>query len=524
MDLTALVERIGEQKHNNRILTFEDGRVRERTHATVYSDVKAACAELAAWGVKRGMRVGIRSANCYQWIVYDLALIELRAVSVAFTDDFASLRADELIEKYSLALLLVSSAEKLPEPCALPIARIDAPNGNGGIKVIERCIHRDDKDFQRMGLIFSSGSTGSIKGLSLNRRGVEINVDNFTLTVVPRPDDCLLLFLPISNFQQRLMYYSALWYGFDLIVTDPGRLFRALQELHPSILIAPPALYEAFETRFSNLPPWKRVMGQIAGNVIRGIPARSTREKLGRLFFKQAHDALGGRIRFMVTGMAPTKRSTLKLFELMQLPLFETYGLVECGPVALNLPDANKIGSTGRLLPKTHVEFGEDGEIIVYGRPMMTAGYFECAPGESEKTFVGEDRVATGDIGWIDKDGYLYITGRKKEIIITSGGEKVHPEVVEAAIDASPDVQRAVVFRAPDSPYLTAVVLPKNPQDAEAKQRIQQFIKNIPPAKASMNVEQVIFTDVVFTRENGFLRPNLKLDRKKIAQHFLAQA
>jgi long-subunit acyl-CoA synthetase (AMP-forming) len=229
-------------------------------------------------------------------------------------------------------------------------------------------------------------------------------------------------------------------------------------------------------------------------------------------------------MRFMITGMAPTKRSTLKLFARMQLPLFETYGLIECGGVTLNLPGAHKIGSVGRPLPGVSVDLAEDGEIIASRKAAMMLGYFECAPGEAENTFIAGNRIATGDIGWLDKDGYLYITGRKKEIIISSGGEKIHPEVLEAAIDACDNVQRAVVFHAADSPFLTAVVLPKNPQDENAKLRIRQFIENIPQDKSAMSVDNVIFTEVVFSRENGFLRPNLKLDRKKIAQHFQTNA
>jgi long-subunit acyl-CoA synthetase (AMP-forming) len=129
--------------------------------------------------------------------------------------------------------------------------------------------------------------------------------------------------------------------------------------------------------------------------------------------------------------------------------------------------------------------------------------------------------VATGDIGQFDEDGYLYLIGRKKEMIITPGGAKIHPEIPESAIDACPDVARSVVFSDPDSNGLAAVVLPRNPNDKSAKHRIQKFVDEITDHKPSLVVSKVIFIDHPFSRENGFLRPNLKLDRKKIAQHFL---
>jgi long-subunit acyl-CoA synthetase (AMP-forming) len=388
------------------------------------------------------------------------------------------------------------------------------------VRAIERELPPADWEFQNTGLVFSSGSSGRLKGLKLNRMGIEASVDAFTQLAAPLPDDCLLLFLPISNFQQRLMYYSALWYGFDLIVTDPTRLFRALKDLHPSILIAPPMLYEAFETRFSNLPHWKQRTARILGRLIGAIPARSIRQKLARIPFRDVYDALGGRMRFMVTGMAPIKRSTLDLFKLMQLPLFETYGITEFGGVALNVPGANRPGSVGKLLPGVRVELAPDGEVIAIRKYRIASTYFECAEGEAESTFISHDRVATGDIGRFDKDGYLYLIGRKREMIVTAGGTKIHPEIPEGEIEGCPDVARAVVFADPETSALVAVVLPRNPTDEKAKARIQQFIDDTNEKRPSFPVRRIIFTDLAFSRENGFLRPNLKLDRNRIAQHF----
>ena len=143
-------------------------------------------------------------------------------------------------------------------------------------------------------------------------------------------------------------------------------------------------------------------------------------------------------MRFMVTGMAPIKRATLELFQLMQLPLFETYGMTEFGGIALNIPGANKVGSVGRPLPGVRVELAPDGEVIAVREHRIASGYCECAAGEEEQTFIGPDRVATGDVGRFDADGYLYLVGRKREMIITAGGTKIHPEIPEAEIDACP--------------------------------------------------------------------------------------
>ncbi|WP_158623447.1 AMP-binding protein [Corallococcus sp. CA053C] len=522
MEFATLLSRLpGRQK--NSISSFEGGRVVQRTHATVHDDVRAACAALTAWGVKPGMRVGIRSPNSYFWIVHDLALIELGAVSIAFTDDFANTSARELQERYALALLLIPASERAKHP-AEDTFLAGLGGENPGVRAVDVGAADAADAAERPWRIFSSGSSAGLKGLVMSKRGIEASVAAFAEAVVPRADDCLLLFLPISNFQQRLMYYAALWYGFDLIVTDPNRLFRALKELRPTILIAPPTLYEAVETRFHNLPRGARLAATAGAALASVLPVQAAREKLARLIFKQVYEMLGGRMRLMVTGMAPIKRSTLNLFARMQLPLFETYGLIESGSVSLNLPGAHRVGSVGRLLSGVQVDIAEDGELIVRREHPMAVSYFEGAPGESERTFLGDGRVATGDIGRVDKDGYLYLVGRKKEIIVTAGGEKVHPESVEAEIDACPDVAKSVVFASPGAPSLTAVVLPKDPKDLDARARIEGFIEALGERHHLMNVGKVIFTDIVFTRENGFLRPNLKLDRKQIVAHFHSQS
>lgn len=519
MDLRKIVDRILSCTANNAVYTFEQGRTVRRTFAELHGDILAASARLAQAGVKPGMRVGIQAPNCWDWIVHDLALIQLGAVSIAFTADFARWRTKDLIEKYDLAMLLVG-IDKPANDSAPHVYRFGTDNCS--VRARPDVNVAVDPEYRRPGLIFSSGSSGGLKGLVLNRLGIEACVDAFTLAVRPQRDDRLLLFLPISNFQQRLMYYSALWYGFDLVVVEPVHLFRALQELMPTILIAPPAFYETFETRFYNLPSRKQRLARALARMIGWLPSAAFRRKLAQRVFGPAHQALGGKIRFMVTGMAPIRRSALELFLMMQLPVFETYGLIESGSVSLNLPGANRLGSVGRLLPGVRVELASDGEILVYREHPIAVSYFESAEGESERTFLG-DAVATGDIGRFDEDGYLYLVGRKKETIVTSGGEKVHPAVIEADIGGCPDVDRVVVFGRKNSATLAAILLPKQPSDAAAKARISQFVEHLNQQRwRNVTVDKIIFTEQTFSLDNGFLRPNLKLDRTRIAEHFAA--
>jgi long-chain acyl-CoA synthetase len=522
MDLTKLLDQIPGRNHVNGIFTFEQDRVVRRTHADFYADVKVAAANLRKWGVKPTMRVGIRAPNCYAWMVYDLALIEVRAVCVAFTEDFANTRPEVLTRKYDLSLLLLGGDDRGRYPDAgSSVAYLTGENTE--VQAVARESGGSDAEFAHPWLIFSSGSSGGLKALALNREGVEDWVDSFAERAEPRAGDRILLFLPMSNFQQRPMCYAALWYGIDLILVSPVRVFAAMKQLRPTILIAPPTLYEMFESRFSSLPEKKRWLALKLGWLVGIVPSQMVRQWMARLIFRQAYDTLGGHMRIMVTGMAPIKRSTLELFALMQLPLFETYGLVECGSITLNAPGACRVGSVGRPLRGVELSLEDDGEIVVHRHNAVATTYFECAPGENEKTFLGDNRVATGDIGRFDEDGYLYLIGRKKEIIITPGGEKVHPEVVEGQISSSPDVARAVVFAPEGENALTAVILLNKPGDNEAEGRVRDFVDGWNEQGPLIEIGNLVFTDTVFSRENGFLRPNLKLDRRRIQEHFERQ-
>jgi long-subunit acyl-CoA synthetase (AMP-forming) len=418
-------------------------------------------------------------------------------------------------------LLLVSGSDPSRFARKEPfVAVLDGSNTN--VKAIDRGTQVGDEDFDGPWLVFSSGSSGTVKGLMLGRRGVEENLEALVRTVGVRHSDRLLLFLPMSNFQQRAMYYCALWYGFDLIVTEPARVFHALKELHPTVIIAPPAFYDLVEARFYNLPPWKRRVAQTAGRCLDLVPFRKAREALARRIFRDVYATFGD-VRLMITGMAPIKRVTLDLFALMRLPLFETYGLAETGSVAINHAGANRIGSVGLVLPGKQVDIAVDGEIIVRQEHMFTLRYFEAAEGENERVFVGGNRVATGDIGRFDRDGYLYLVGRKKEIIVTSDGRKLHPEVLEAQIERCPAVAKSVVYGGPGAPYVVAIVLPKDPADASSKSQIEAFVNQGNHRVSPFNVGRIVFTDQPFSRENGFLLPNLKLDRRRIAAHFRSE-
>jgi long-chain acyl-CoA synthetase len=514
MDLGALVARLS-AKHAA-VYTLERGKPVRYPFSTMATDVAGALENLRQWGARPGTRIGIFAPNSYRWLVYDLAIVALGAVSVPFTDDFAGKIDRALLEKYQVSLLLIAKSGTQSVPQKQPyIAYIDADNEN--VCAIERPVSQDDAGV--LSLAFSSGSAGGLKGLVIIRQGVESTLPPICEAIGLNADDRLLLFLPMSNFQQRGMCYSALWYDSDIIITDYVQLFASIKLLQPTILVAPPMYFQMVYTRFINFSNGKKGLWTILAGLISLIPIASLRRALAASLFREFHQQFGGKMRVLITGMAPIKPDVAEFFARMQLPLCESYGLMETGSLTYRSADSKKYGSVGKPLRGVKFEFTSEGEIIVNREQSLTKHYFQSAEGETERTFIGPGRIATGDIGMLGEDGHLYLLGRKKEQIITAGGYKIHPEMVEAELAGCPDIAQAAVFLKQGAATLVTVVALNRPDSEEARTRTRSFVRNMKTTKAAQ-IGEIIFADALFSVENGLLRPNLKLDRRKIAAKY----
>ena len=498
------------------ITTLVDGKPVRHSYADLAMDVACAQEQLTRWNVKAGVRVGMFAPNSYAYMVYDLALIGLKAITVPFTDDFAGSLNRELVEKYNIALMLLS--RKAKHGFGLDdrdVAFIDAENGE--VRARDRTPYADDDQEDDLCLAFSSGSAGGLKGLVISRSGAEATLPPVVEAIGVSHQDRLLLFLPMSNFQQRMMYYASIWYDFDIGVTDYTQLYPALKLLQPTILIAPPILYQLTQTRFANV--LKDGKNRLKARLISLLPGLGLRQYLARRFFKDVHGLFGGRMRLVISGMAPLNRNTIQFFDSMQIPLSESYGMVEAGSLTYRPPFSTKLGSVGKPLRGVTMSFEGDGEIIIEREKFLTRRYFQCAPGENENTFVGANRLATGDVGKFDAEGYLNLLGRKKELIITPGGYKVHPEVLEGELNACVDVVQSVIFQKQGVSHLTCVVVPDQGQSENAATRIRKYVDEM-MAGRKVRIGEVLFADEPFSAQNGMLRPNLKLNRKAIAAKY----
>jgi long-subunit acyl-CoA synthetase (AMP-forming) len=437
-DLRRILSRLA-NNHQNQVVWLEAGRVVTRTFSQMAADVERACDRLRRSGVTPGARVGLLAPNCYLWLVNDLALQEIGAVRVAFVEEMATRASEELVSTWDLALLLRNAPPgEPPLTCRLDLAG-DAPG-------IARQLSNPLPDDPPLSLIFSSGSEGRLKCMEVDRLGVQDMVTEIGRSFPPVADDRVLLFLPLSNFQQQVLAYAALWLGVDVAIVAPADLFRGLARLKPTIIIGPPLFFETIENQVHALRGLRRLFAIVAGHACSWVPVRRWRRWLQCRVFARVHQGLGGRMRRMITGMAPISPRTLKQFARMGFDLYEAYGLAECGFVAWNTPAANRVGAVGRPVIGTEVELAPDGEVIVRKRHLPTRGYVGTDIGRN--IYLGDGRLATGDIGRLDRAGFLYLVGRKKEIIVTPSGEKVHPERIEVRVGEVAGVSRCVAWSA----------------------------------------------------------------------------
>lgn len=500
------------------IFTLAGGKKLSHPYADLAADVSRVMEQLTRWNVKPGVRVGMLAPNSYDYMVYDLALIGLNAIAVPFTDDFARALNRELVERHNLALLLLSrNASHSFSPEDRYVAFIDGENGD--VRALDRQPYANGDEADDLCLAFSSGSAGGLKGLVISRSGAESTLPPVVEVVGLSHRDRLLLFLPMSNFQQRMMYYAAIWYDFDIAVTDYTQLYPALKILEPSILIAPPIFYQMTHTRFA--ASLKDPRKKLAARLIGLLPDLQLRQSLARRLFKDVYAIFGGRMRLLISGMAPLSRNTIRFFDTLQLPLCESYGMVEAGSLTFRPPFSRKLGSVGKPLRGVTLSFEADGEIVVQREKFLTRKYFQCAPGENENTFIGANRLATGDIGKVDGEGYLTLLGRKKELIVTPAGYKIHPEVLESELNACADVVQSVVFQKQGVSHLTCVVVPGQDRPEGVMARIRKYADTM-MAGRKVRIGEILFAEEAFSAQNGMLRPNLKLNRKAIAAKYAA--
>jgi long-chain acyl-CoA synthetase len=356
------------------------------------------------------------------------------------------------------------------------------------------------------------------------------------------PDDLALLFLPLAHNFARLVQFMGTASGFTIaFVPDVTRVARALVEVRPTLFPSVPRLYErvytSMQLRFSQQQGVKRLVAERALAVGRRAarlrqqgrrpgPLLALQLRLAdRLVFSKIKERFGGRLRHAVSGGAPLSPEVIEFFAACGVLILEGYGLTETtSACTVNRPDNYRFGTVGTTIPGVEVALADDGEIKIKG-PTLFQGYHGKEAATAE-VMTDDGWFLTGDIGTIDEAGFVTITDRKKELIVTSGGKKISPSNLEHALTASPHVAQALVV-GDNRSYLAALIYPNREEleAAESEDDVRALIQGVVDEVNSHHgaVEQIKRFALLprdFSAEEGEVTPTLKLKRRICEAHF----
>lgn len=434
--------------------------------------VNSVAQALRSWGVGRGDRVAILSENRYEWVVADFACLLIGAVVVPIYTTLTAeqtayilndsgartifLSTEKHVEKV-LSILNTTCIEKVvamnevEEPRVLRMSQLMAAAPDPEIDKTGREVQPE----QLATIIYTSGTTGVPKGVMLTHSNMAANI-NYSLSGFGFGQGLFCVsFLPLSHVTARSVDMGLLYSGVTLAyLPQIDQLPKALLEVRPHVLLSVPRVYEKVHTQVElkaakfprkQLYKWALRTGhKHQPEILAGKMPGSLMWKLAyKLVFSKVREGIGGRVEVCISGGAPLGRELAEWYADIGIRIFEGYGLTETSPViAVNTPNAHRVGSVGKPLGNVEVRMAEDGEILVRG-PSVFHAYWN-KPEETRDAFV-DGWFKTGDIGRMDEDGFLYVTDRKKDLLKTSGGKFITPQPIESSLKHHPWIAEAIV-------------------------------------------------------------------------------
>ncbi|MFY1814012.1 AMP-dependent synthetase/ligase [Bifidobacterium bifidum] len=536
--------------------------------------VLAAAKGLIAFGVGKGDAVTLFSATRFEWGVLDFALAAIGAVNVPVYDTDSAAQAERIINDSGVKLAVTDNRERYDRLDSINdrcpgLQRILMMDGNAlgaleglGVSVSDEELeariadtHADDLAT----IVYTSGSTGAPKGVELTHR-------NF-LSVIRAGYECLgevlcdnhprlLLFLPLAHCFARYIQYCSIGSDDGVVgyLPDTKSLLPDLRSFKPTYLLGVPRVFEkvynaasrkagtGFKGRmFAQAAQCAREWSRTEQDGGKHSASQRARHAMFETsVYRAVRGALGPNIRYVACGGAPLSADLAHFFAGIGLPMIQGYGMTEtAAPFTVTRVNDNKIGTVGQPAPGSSVRIADDGEVQVRGANVFR-GYHNL-PEKTAETFTADGWLKTGDLGSLDEDGRLMITGRKKDIIITAGGKNVSPIPMEEEIAKCPIVEHAVVV-GDGRPFIGALVtldpeglaswLPTIGQPADlsltdvaalpqVREEIQPFVDraNATVSRAE-SVRKFVVLDAQFTQENSCLTPSLKVVRPAVNRVF----
>ncbi len=574
-------ERAGRNPFGAALLVKKDGRYHEISWADFAAHVRQIALGLFGLGAVKGDKICLLSENRPEWAISDIGILSLDAVNVPIYPTSSDSEIEYILKHSEAGILILSGAEQyqkvrdirrncpglkhlivmdpVPEKAADTINFDDLLRAGEALEKREpalyETLYRKINLWDMATIIYTSGTTGQPKGAMLTHMNFLSNVKASAIVLPAGPEDRSLSFLPLSHVFERMAgFYFMIYQGVSIAYAENmNTVPQNLQEVRPTVVTSVPRLYEKMYARVLEQAQSSPLKKKIFEWSIKAGRESSSYRMAGKplpfglwlryrlaqkLVFQKIKMKLGGRLRFFISGGAPLSKEIAEFFYSADILILEGYGLTETSPVvSLNRPDHFKFGTVGTLLPGVEVKIAEDGEIMVKG-PNVMPGYFKNE-GETAKA-IRDGWFYTGDIGEFDPQGFLKITDRKKDLIITSGGKNIAPQKIENLLVADEYILQICVCGDRKN-YITALIVPdfsrletfareqrivfKTRNELVLHPKVQELIKNRIEARLEdfAGYEKIKYFTLLaeeFTQERGELTPTLKLKRKVINEKY----
>jgi long-chain acyl-CoA synthetase len=557
----------------------QDGKYTNITYQQLSDYVDAVAFNLKKLGINKGDSVGIYSYNRPEWVMTDLAVLKLGAVVVPIYHVMTPFYIKYMINDAKIKLLFIENAalyqkfETIKKEVSIlkNVVLFDpfGMNNNRNYLKFDDIKKVPNTTLQTSGftsqvladdiatIVYTSGTTGEPKGVMLTHYNVVSNaiagIERFRVN----ENDVMLSYLPLSHmFERTCGYYVMMFSGgaigyaenFNTIVLD-------IQEVQPTILVALPRVLEkAYETAAQKVASGSWIQRKLVTSAIKNLNRyfnlnykkkpipRILKIKCNiydKLVASKFRQIAGGRLRVMVSGAAPLNKQIAKVYHILGLNICEGYGLTETAPiVSSTMLEDNRLGTVGKPITDVQVKIGENNEILVKG-PNLMLGYHN-KPDETRKVIDNEGWFHTGDQGKLDKQGNLIITGRIKELIVTSYGKNIPPIPIEEKICRCGYIEQVMLYGDKKN-FIVALVVPNKKLIEQYARSNKITCENYPELCASNDIKTFLADEIEnattdlapyekiktftiipegFTIDNGMLTPTLKLRRNKVLEKY----
>lgn len=549
---------------------------------TLTQTVRQIATGMLTLGVQTGDRVAILADSCAEWVWCDLAILSTAGLTVPVYASSTPEQVAYILQNAEVSLVYVDTLAQLDKlqhirdqvptlrqvicmrgemppatPWVLSLADLQAcgATATGHEAELDKRLHSLTPDHEAT-YVYTSGTTGPPKGVVQTHGNHLFMVQSCSGITDLQEGDVNLLFLPLAHSFARLEEFLGLYLGLTTAFAESiDAVPQNMQEVRPTFMVSVPRVYEkmyarvqaagnagsslkrsifqwcvgvgrqvsSYQQRYQPVPAWLRLQYRLAH----------------KLVFDKLHQVVGGRLRYFVSGGAPLSQDIAEFFHAAGILILEGYGLTEtCPALTANRYNQFKFGTVGQALPGVELRIADDGEILGRGAN-IARGYYK-RPQETAEMFLDDGWFATGDIGVIDAEGFLRITDRKKDLIVTAGGKNIAPQNIENLLKTDPYISQAMVY-GDRRPYLTAVLtldmeettryaqeqglsdvtataLAGHPQIRELlEKRLTHLNQRLAPYET---IKKFIIAATDFTPESGELTPTLKVKRKVVVQKY----